>query len=662
MHQIRNRIQTKHNESGLVSIITVSIVVIILALMTTGFAKVMDRELRQSLDRELAVQANYAAESGMNDARNYISKEASTDTAGDCLKTNALNGTQTPYFVDNGNVSTDAGSLVKYTCVNIDTNPKELVYDIDAGKSKIIRVAASDTLDKLYFSWNNKQASATSNSTALPATGSYPAESYWSTAGNEEATGVLRTTIYPVFGTAALPVDGDQNTTLESLARNYFMYPSSGPAGTFGSVAMDSSNGISVSGKCHQNNFTTPPALPLKTKYFCNTEVYNLTASAPSSPTVSVIASSHDITAGGNVNISWNVTNATSCTPTTQPAGASANWTTASFALTAGSGNGTVAVNNLTTSAHFVLTCIGTGGGANGHDSVTVHQAPFTITRNGIDYGAFNCIKIGPPDGDNTGIDCTNNGNSVFNYQDYRVTYSVRDAANQRPPGGQYQLTLHYNNFVNGAFPTPPCGSYNFAIKVVNSNSGVRNESDLQLSTCSTTSISTINVANSVSGMYFEWDNDQWVAAPGCPAPGCDPNFQIDSFTITELNPAVTSLLPSYTPPALPPAPGNAFYYVKLTALYKDLTVSVQGANAVGNSVNFKKAQAVVDVTAKGNDVLKRLQSRVSQDPDFSYPQFALDSMDTLCKKLRLPVGPGGPTDYQPAVIDDANADGACKP
>jgi Tfp pilus assembly protein PilX len=52
-------LQRRHDQSGLVSIIVVTVIIVILSLVTIGFTKIMSRELSQSLDRELASQANY---------------------------------------------------------------------------------------------------------------------------------------------------------------------------------------------------------------------------------------------------------------------------------------------------------------------------------------------------------------------------------------------------------------------------------------------------------------------------------------------------------------------------------------------------------------------------------------------------------------------------
>lgn len=385
--------KTKGNESGLVSIIVVTIVIIILSLMTIGFAKIMDRELRQSLDRELATQANYAAESGMNDARNYvldrIKNNQIADIGPDCLNTDALSAPQQQYFVDSGSISAGSASTVKYTCVTVDTHPKELLFDkIPAGHSKIFRVVTSDVLDRLYFSWNNSGATSSTGATALSALGTFPAESYWSGAGHDKATGVLRATVYPVSG-AGVGALGDQNANLENLARTYFMYPNGAGPGIVGFEGFGANNGTVVAGNCNQNNFTTSPLPYKQSKHFCNSGLTGMSASPP------------------------------------------------------------------------------------------------------------------------------------------------------------------------------------------------------------------------------------------------------------------------------------FFYYVRITAIYRDLTVSVQGTNASGNPLKFDKAQGVIDVTAKGNDVLKRLQGRVSLDSDYDYPEYTIQSMDTLCKRLRLPKT--GPSSYDQARIDDpdlgdAGVAASCEP
>jgi hypothetical protein len=544
-----NQYKRDRNEEGLVSIIVVTIVIIILSLMTIGFAKIMDREFRQSLDRELAVQANYAAESGMNDARNYIASGADVDTAGACLNTDNLTAAQTPFFIKKGGMS-DGQVLDKYTCVNIDTNVHDIELKIPRGQSRIVKIITADTLDKLYFSWNNQNAGATT-SQPLPNIGNYPTESFWAQgSGNENATGVLRNTIYPVAGDGSASTPGDKNTDLESAARNYFMYPNADATGAPGAVSFGN-NGIPVQGNCNSNNYSNPPnALPYKTNgYYCNSAITNLAAVAPPPPPLSSQ----------------------------------------------------------------------TKDGADFDSCVITQAAPPGYTSP--------CLT-GPPHG----------SGPIYNDTNYDITYTFFGI-----PAGNYNLNLNYGEHIEPLFPSwppNPCGNYSFNVNiVVTAGPTISNR---QLSSCNSSDSINLGAIPANAQVKIQWTNNAFIV---CGAnPFCnDPNLQINNISLNE----------NAGPPPVAP-PNAAFYYVKLTALYRDLSVSIQGENPTRKSVAFKNAQAIIDVTAKGNDVLKRLQGRLSLEPDYDYPQFAVDSMDTLCKRLRLPKT--GPNTYGNAAYQDLAA------
>lgn len=398
--------RTKHNQDGLASIVIVSIIIVILALMSMGFAKISDRELRQSLDRELASQANYAAESGMNDARAYVEDKIKNggdpDTNGQCL-----NPLPASFFAHSGSISGSytqpseldpTDNIVKYSCIIIDSSPKQLSFDIKAGESKVFKVSAP-TLRNMYFGWQNKDATP---STAKPlltverSTDTLPPEG-GPIGISADQTGVLRTSIYGIPNDPAIVSASSDalNTRLYNASRTYIMYPSSDSvAGRVGTLSAIGTSGSYIFGKCNPINMGRSP-LPYK--------------------------------------------------------------------------------------------------------------------------------------------------------QD----------------GGRY------------------C------------NTGIRD---------------------------------------------------------------LASLDPS----------GVAFYYIRLTALYHTLSVVFQGSDSSNKPVEINNAQAIIDVTGEGNDVLKRLQGTISLDTSYDLPNYGLQSMDTLCKRLRLPVGPGGITDYQSAILDltgtTGNPLGACKP
>src|SRR4051812_31465613 len=105
------------NEDGLVALLVVGILIILLSLVTVAFTKLMGREARQSLDRVLSTQAYYAAESGINDARDYLNKHpnALLSTSSGC--STLVNLGYPPFLGVN---HTD--DVNKVTCVVADTS------------------------------------------------------------------------------------------------------------------------------------------------------------------------------------------------------------------------------------------------------------------------------------------------------------------------------------------------------------------------------------------------------------------------------------------------------------------------------------------------------------------------------------------------------------
>jgi Tfp pilus assembly protein PilX len=116
----------RSNQKGMASIVIVSVLVVILTLVSIGFARLMNRAITNSTDKELGVAASYASQSGVNDASVYIkanydaTKSSPLDgvAAGSC---NTLLG-GTPGVI-NPNLSGD--NNVKYTCLTIDPEPTD---------------------------------------------------------------------------------------------------------------------------------------------------------------------------------------------------------------------------------------------------------------------------------------------------------------------------------------------------------------------------------------------------------------------------------------------------------------------------------------------------------------------------------------------------------
>ncbi len=305
MNMLHSRKNLKNHQDGLVSIVIVTIIVSIMALITIGFSRIMDRELRQALDRELSSQASYAVKSGLNDARAYVnnvSKNGGDPSTNGCLD---LSPTQIPkQFVRSISGSyTDpvnknpTDNNVKYSCIIIDTNPRELIFNVNRGSSVVFKILPKQAtppnppanIGSLFFSWENKSYPVDltlippkidpkplpANPNNLPKEGDFnnaECGAYFS------CTGMLRATIYPIPVDAGIP--GDQNPLLASKSSTYYMYPNGAPSPAqqlrdIGQVNYNKS-GVFVDGNCHPGNRVgNPQYLPYQrsTPRYCNSVV-----------------------------------------------------------------------------------------------------------------------------------------------------------------------------------------------------------------------------------------------------------------------------------------------------------------------------------------------------------------------------------------------------
>ena len=90
----------------------------------------------------------------------------------------------------------------------------------------------------------------------------------------------------------------------------------------------------------------------------------------------------------------------------------------------------------------------------------------------------------------------------------------------------------------------------------------------------------------------------------------------------------------------LTPSISSSDYYTRLTMIYQDSdTVTMSGSTASG-AAKFSGGQAVIDVTGKAQDQLRRIQARIPLNLNVNpIPYFALQSTDDLCKLLGVASG-----------------------
>lgn len=233
-------------ESGFASLLIAMVLILVLSLMTVGFAFLMNKAQRSALDKQLSSQAYYAAESGVNDATKAIA--AGYNAAKTVCGTSGVVGGQSgaSYLNDNKvGTSTEA----EYTCLLIDMLPKSLEYgSINTDSNEVITLRGSDptgadqTIKTIKFSWQDAQGS-----TSFPTTpGTYPTSANWGT-----NTGMLRASI-----TQILPGLGDAAHT---FVTGYFSaYPLRTATPTAPSSPITDTQlfgaGAALNGGCHTSN------------------------------------------------------------------------------------------------------------------------------------------------------------------------------------------------------------------------------------------------------------------------------------------------------------------------------------------------------------------------------------------------------------------------
>lgn len=102
-------------------------------------------------------------------------------------------------------------------------------------------------------------------------------------------------------------------------------------------------------------------------------------------------------------------------------------------------------------------------------------------------------------------------------------------------------------------------------------------------------------------------ENEGFVAAANCSSGKCQATIQ-----------------------GLPPANG---LFVKVTSIYSNSALSIEGKDAANQNVRFKEAQIKIDSTGKVSDVMRRLQVRIPFYPEEVTPP-GFESMNGICKRL----------------------------
>jgi len=265
------------NEKGFAALVIAMTLVIILSLLTIGFAQIIRNESRQALNRQLSSQAYYAAESGVNDAIRAI-KAGYTERKTTCGPIIGATGAQ-KYLADNI-VNSGATTDTKWTCLLIDSAPASIDYgSIDTVTPTVFTVTAVDAanvgvpIKSITVAWQDANSSV---KTFRPASGvtnsSFPKASSWS------APGVLRLAVTPFTAIDRSTLVQDTFTTF--LYRNNSATVVVTPISTNYTTDQKQSGTI-VNGSCNTGNAATftrycvatinfSPAVPAGTQFLFN--------------------------------------------------------------------------------------------------------------------------------------------------------------------------------------------------------------------------------------------------------------------------------------------------------------------------------------------------------------------------------------------------------
>lgn len=221
-----------NNQKGMVAIMTTMILMIVVSLIVLGFSQIVRRNQRQALDAQLSSQAFYAAESGIN-----LAKEAVASNAAYVKSSCAPDATISDYNIT-------ATNDVAVTCLLI-SPVNNLVFDNIGSTSKISLIQpTSGGVSSIFINWESVSpgniTGCTSNYPNLPQAGSW---------GCNQP--LLRVDLVPLPGTL------DMNTLKDSQYTAFFYPRTSGASATTWATSAGTARGSIIGTRCQNTPIAT---------------------------------------------------------------------------------------------------------------------------------------------------------------------------------------------------------------------------------------------------------------------------------------------------------------------------------------------------------------------------------------------------------------------
>jgi Tfp pilus assembly protein PilX len=235
MNMCIQKFNSKNNEQGFASIVIALVIIIVLALLTVGFAQLARREQQSALTKQLSSQAFFAAESGINDVIKALPTLLLANAATPIDKNRCLSSAYLP------RENLNAGTGVSYSCVLLNLQPPSLVYsEVGSGSTRNTTFSTTSAIDSIKVNWS----SATNKTTFRPnlASGFSP-----NTPANWNSPAVVQISLTPL-GSGGLSRAALTNGTFTA-----YLYPTTG-GGTV-TYNPSSNQGPIVAGNCSPATF-----------------------------------------------------------------------------------------------------------------------------------------------------------------------------------------------------------------------------------------------------------------------------------------------------------------------------------------------------------------------------------------------------------------------
>ncbi len=245
-------------EDGMASLIVAGVMIVVLSLISFGFARIMERSQTNSVNNQLEARAYYAARSAVGDALKYITDNpGATSTTCNTL----LQGGGALQNVSQ--LSTDG--TTRYTCLLINDKPSELVYQkVAAQKSQVVKLLPdTGQLSSLLISF--KSTDPTHNRTVG---GSWRFEDQATWFSNNTHP-ILRVALYP------MPASGSF-ANAQTDSKTFFLYPAAAGGGKTTNYSGTTDGSIRPA-PCDKNAL---PTFNGSQDYDCNTVITGLNSIA----------------------------------------------------------------------------------------------------------------------------------------------------------------------------------------------------------------------------------------------------------------------------------------------------------------------------------------------------------------------------------------------